>query len=518
MKTEKAPKGAQTADKVLAIGGDFFYYVLMLIDKDTRQISMEFVSIEELVPSDHLLRKIAKAIDFSFIRERVRGLYCADNGRPAIDPVVLFKMLFIGYLYGVRSERQLVRDIQVNVAYRWFLGFGLTDKVPDASTISQNRRRRFAESTIYQEIFDEIVFQAIKRRMVDGTTLYTDSTHLKANANKNKFEVRAVRKSTRDYMEQLEADITKDREAHGKKPLKEKETPPETKETRVSTTDPDSGYMMREGKPEGFFYLDHRTVDSRHSIITDTFVTPGNVHDSIPYLDRLDRQRERFGFSTEAVGLDAGYFTAGICKGLEDREIYGAIAYRRPNHIKGYLRKSDYSYNTASDYYTCPEGCILRYRTTDRLGYRQYASEPTQCRTCSLQPQCTRSANFTKIITRHIWQDHKDRVDSHRYTEEGKEIYRRRKETVERSFADSKQLHGHRYARLRGLSKVFEQCLLCSAVQNMKKIALVVDRDELLRLLRLVRRFVFPETLNRRIEEMVASVMTGTRQLALTTE
>jgi len=487
----------------------------MLIDKDTRQISMEFVSIEELVPKDHLLRKIDKAIDFGFIREKVRSLYCADNGRPAIDPVVLFKMLFIGYLFGIRSERQLVRDIQVNVAYRWFLGFNLADKVPDASTISQNRRRRFSESTIYQEIFDEIVVQAVNRKMVDGSVLYSDSTHLKANANKHKFEVREVQKSTREYMNRLEEDITKDREAHGKKPLPAKETSPEIKETKVSTTDPDSGYMVREGKPEGFFYLDHRTVDSRHSIITDTFVTPGNVHDSIPYLDRLDRQRERFGFSVEAVGLDAGYFTAGICKGLEDRDIYGAIAYRRPNHIKGFLRKSDYTYDPATDCYTCPEGCILSYRTTDRLGYRHYASDPSQCRTCPLQPRCTKSANFTKVVTRHIWQDHKDRINSHRYTEQGKEIYRRRKETVERSFADSKQLHGHRYARLRGRGKVFEQCLLCAAVQNMKKIALVVDRDDLLHLLKLLQPFWAPKKLYKDVAERLNSFITNLGQFVL---
>ena len=445
---------------------------------------MEFVSIEELVPKDHLLRKIDKVIDFGFIRERVKDLYCADNGRPAIDPVVLFKMLFIGYLYGTRSERQLVRDIQVNVAYRWFLGFGLTDKIPDASTISQNRRRRFSESTIYQEIFDEMVLQAIRRKMVDGSVLYTDSTHLKANANKHKFELQDVQKSTRDYLETLEEDVNRDREAHGKKPLAAKESMPEVKETKVSTTDPDSGYMVREGKPEGFFYLDHRTVDGCHSIITDTFVTPGNVHDSIPYLERLDRQRERFGFDVAAVGLDAGYFTAGICKGLEDRDIYGAIAYRRPNHIKGYLRKSDYTYDPATDCYLCPQGWPLNYRTTDRHGYRHYASDPAHCRNCPLQTRCTKSANFTKVVTRHVWQDHKDTVNSHRYTEQGKKIYKRRKETVERSFADSKQLHGHRYARLRGTGKVFEQCLLCAAVQNMKKIALVADRKEFLRLLR----------------------------------
>lgn len=460
----------------------------MLKEQDSNQVSLEFVSIEELVPRDHLLRKIDKVIDFSFIREKVKDLYCADNGRPAVDPVVLFKMLFIGYLYGIRSERQLIRDIQVNVAYRWFLGYGLTAKIPDASTISQNRRRRFAESSIYQEIFDEIVLQAMRRKMVEGTTLYTDSTHLKANANKHKFALQDVQKSTRDYLETLEEDVTRDREAHGKKPLKEKETPPEVKETKVSTTDPDSGYMVREGKPEGFFYLDHRTVDSRYNIITDTFVTPGNVHDSIPYLNRLDRQRERFGFDVAAVGLDAGYFTAGICKGLEDRDIYGAIAYRRPNHIKGYLRKSDYTYDPTTDRYLCPAGCTLHYRTTDRQGYRHYASDPAQCRNCPLQPKCTKSANVTKVVTRHIWQGHKDTVNCHRYTEQGKKIYKRRKETVERSFADSKQLHGHRYARLRGMGKVFEQCLLCAAVQNMKKIALLVDKKEFVRLLWLLEQ------------------------------
>ena len=99
---------------------------------------------------------------------------------------MLFKLLFLGYLYGVRSERQLIREVQVNVAYRWFLGLNLTDKVPDASTLCQNRRRRFNNSNVYQDIFDEIVLQAMRKRLVSGRLLYTDSTHLKANANKNK--------------------------------------------------------------------------------------------------------------------------------------------------------------------------------------------------------------------------------------------------------------------------------------------------------------------------------------------
>ena len=163
-----------------------------------------------------------------------------------------------------------------------------------------------------------------------------------------------------------------------------------------SETDPDSGYMVRDGKPKGFFYLDHRTVDGAHSLITDIHVTAGNVHDSIPYLSRLDRQRDRFGFDVCAVGLDAGYFTAGIAKGLDDREIDGVIGYRRPTHRKGYLRKKDFVYLPENDGYRCPQGEILPYSTTNRAGYREYKSSPKICKTCPLREACTQSRTHTK--------------------------------------------------------------------------------------------------------------------------
>lgn len=131
-------------------------------------------------------------------------------------------MLFISYLFGIRSERQLVKEIEVNVAYRWFLGFSLTDKIPSHSTISQNRITRFKDTNIYQEIFDNIVFQAIDKKLVDGKVLYTDSTHLKDNANKNKFTKEQITQSTKDYFEELEEDVNKDRIEHGKQSFKKK--------------------------------------------------------------------------------------------------------------------------------------------------------------------------------------------------------------------------------------------------------------------------------------------------------
>jgi transposase len=452
----------------------------MLKRNEAEQEELELVSIGSLVPEGHLLRKIDGAVDFNFIRDRVKHLYCEDNGRPALDPVVLFKLLLLGYLYGVRSERQLMREVEVNVAYRWFLGLKLRDKVPDASTLSQNRRRRFSESTIYQEIFDQIVELAVNKDLASGTVLYTDSTHLKANANKNKYDVAEVKVKAQEYLHALDQAVTEDRATHGKKPLKpsEPDSEPEIKQVKVSRTDKDSGYMVRDGKPKGFFYLDHRTVDGRHAIITDTYATPANVHDSVPYLGRLDRQRERFKFDIRAVGVDAGYAAAAITQGLEQRNIYGVIGYRTPTHRDGYFYKREYRYNEKLDVYICPNGELLSYRTTTREGYRQYHSDPDKCRHCPVRQKCTQSSNAIKVVTRHVWESSRERMDQHRLSRVGKRIYKRRKETVERSFADAKQLHGHRYARMRGLDKVQQQCLLAATAQNIKKIALLLSRSD----------------------------------------
>ena len=137
----------------------------MLRDTSPQQYQLEMVTLEQLVPKDHLVRKIDTAIDFEFIRTEVAHLYCKDNGRPAIDPVVLFKIMLLGYVFGVPCERRLMQEIEVNVAYRWFLRLSLTDKVPDASTLSQNRIRRFNGTDVFQRIFDHIVEQAISRHV-----------------------------------------------------------------------------------------------------------------------------------------------------------------------------------------------------------------------------------------------------------------------------------------------------------------------------------------------------------------
>ena len=187
----------------------------MLSDQKVIQAELEMVTLDSLVPADHLLRTVDQHINFDFITKKTKHLYCNNNGRPAIDPVQLFKALFIGYLFGIRSERQLVKEIEVNVAYRWFLGLRLTDKVVNASTFSQNRRRRFTGSDIYQEICDQIVEQAIKSGLVSGKVLYTDSTHLKANANKHRYDLQEVSIAPLDYLKELDKAIDENRQCNG---------------------------------------------------------------------------------------------------------------------------------------------------------------------------------------------------------------------------------------------------------------------------------------------------------------
>lgn len=460
----------------------------MLRDPAPQQYAFEMVTLDELVPEDHLVRKIDAAIDFEFIRDAVAHLYCPDNGRPAIDPVRLIKMMLLGYLFGIPSERRLVKEIQVNVAYRWFLRMGLTEKVPDASTLSQNRIRRFNDSDVFQQIFDHIVEQALSRGMANGRVLYTDSTHLKANANPRKAVNEPRPEGVSAYLEQLNAAVEADRKQRGKKPLPGAKKPPESaaavKDTKVSTTDPESGFMHRDNKPKGFFWLDHRTVDGKHGIITDTHVTPGNVHDSQPFIGRLERQTARFGVEPVAAGVDAGYFTAAVCHLTQEMGIALVPGYRRPKKGQNEYQKKHFRYDAEHDLYRCPAGARLIYSTTDRNGYRHYRSDKTVCAVCPEREKCTKNRQMQKTITRHVWEEAKEKANALRLTKWGKKVYARRKETVERSFADAKQHHGHRYARYRGQMKVQMQCLLAATAQNMKKMALLALLYRLFKALR----------------------------------
>ena len=441
----------------------------MLNIKEYEQSEMILYTMDELVPENSLFRKIDACIDFTFIYEEVKDLYCCTNGRPSIDPVVLFKLVFIEALEGLKSMRKTCEKIKVDAEYRWFLGIPFGKSTPHYSTFSQNYIRRYAGTEVFENIFVKIVEQAMKYGLVKGETFFTDSTHKKANANKNKYHGEIVQE-VKKRREWLEKEINEERVKQGKKEFEYKEEI-EEKEIKVSETDEESGYYHRDNKEKGFMYLDHRTVDSKCNIIVDCYITKGNVHDSVPYISRLEYIKRKYGFDIKEVGIDSGYDTIDIKKYLHDNNIYGVIAYRRYGKAETTVRKNRFKYIKESDCYVCPEtGAILEYTgRIDRNGYKYYSSKEN-CENCPEKEGCCNKKEY-RSITRHICEELNEEMRERRVSARGKELYKQRKEKIERSFADSKQNHGYRYAMYKGIEKNQNYTWLICAAQNMKNIA-----------------------------------------------
>lgn len=430
---------------------------------------IEFIAIEQLVPQDHLVRKLESAIDFSFIYPMVENLYSA-LGRPSIDPVVLIKMTFIQYVFGIRSMRQTIKEIETNVAYRWFLGFGFYTEVPHFSTFGKNYERRFKDTDLFEQIFYHILKEITDKGLLSADHVFIDSTHVKASANKRKFEKKIVRKETRAYEAKLQEELNQDRIDHGKKPFPPKKfEKEEMKEIKQSTTDPESGYYVKDERTKQFAYSFHAATDAK-GFVLGAIVTPGNIHDSHilqPLVEKVIEQVRK----PLAVAADAAYKTPAITNFLLENEILPALPYTRPKTKEGFLRKHEYVYDQYFDCYICPQGEILHYATTTKEGYRQYKSNPIKCESCPLLEQCTQSQNHQKLIQRHIWEDCLEEAEHLRHTKEVKKIYAQRKETIERVFADAKEKHGMRWTTLRGLKKLSMQSMLTFAAMNLKKLA-----------------------------------------------
>lgn len=194
----------------------------MMSIKENNIKQIELVCVDDLVAKDHLVRKIQKAIDFSFIYDIVRKYYSQNEGRPSIDPVILFKIIFIKYIFGIKSIRQTIKEIENNIAYRWFLGLSLNDKVPHFTLVNTNYYRRFKNTDVFETIFKHILDIAIEKRFINMKEVYIDSTHVKANANKKKFVKQELKKEKKICEDELFEAINEDRKKHNKKPLKKK--------------------------------------------------------------------------------------------------------------------------------------------------------------------------------------------------------------------------------------------------------------------------------------------------------
>ena len=390
---------------------------------------VEFVVIDQLVPKEHLLRKIDAAVDFTQLYEMVEPLYCEDNGRPSIDPVVLFKMVLIQHLYGLPSLRRTAEEVSANNCYRWFLGYPLQEETPHFSTVSYNFRHRFTEETV-DRVFAWILDEVAKAGYLSPKAVFIDGTHIKANANTKKQMKEQIPAAARHYAKELMEEVNADREAHDKKPFDDDNDPPASprkhkdntskkklarrkkqgfRTVTKSVTDPDCGLFVKGEHKRQFAYEAHTACD-KNGFVLETVVTPGNVHDSVAFDEVYDKVTENFP-QVEAVVADAAYKTPHICKKVFGDGRVLSTAYKRPH-----------------------------------------------------------SKNCIKTVQRHIWKDYEELADDARYTLAYAQLYKCRKETIERVFADAKEKHAMRYTQYRGLAQVTNWVKLKFVAMNLKKL------------------------------------------------
>lgn len=448
---------------------------------DKKRDQMQMFCMEDLIPEDHLLRLIDKAIDWNFIYDLVEDKYCHDNGRPSMDPVMLIKIPFIQYLYGIRSMRQTIKEIEVNVAYRWFLGLDMLDKVPHFSTFGKNYSRRFKDTDLFEQIFSHILEECYKFRLVDPTEVFVDATHVKARANGHKMRKRIAKQEALFYEDMLKKEINEDRAAHGKKSLKDKDDDnnpssgngsSKEKEIKESTTDPDSGWFHKGEHKEVFAYAVETACD-KHGWILGYTISPGNLHDSRTFKGLYDKISD-IGINT--LIADAGYKTPAIAKLLLDDGIKPLFPYKSPMTKDGFFKKSDFVYDGYYDYVICPNDQHLEYSTTNRDGYREYKSNGHICKGCPYLSQCTNSQNHVKVFTRHIWEDYMETCEDIRHTLGMKDLYKKRKETIERLFGTAKENHCFRYTQMYGKARMEMKVGMTFACLNLKKLARILNK------------------------------------------
>ena len=436
-----------------------------------------YVRMEDIVPENHLLRLIDRYIDLKFVRGKVKHLY-SRTGRPSVDPEVLLRMLLIGYLYGITSERRLCEEVQMHIGYRWFVGLNLEDKVPDHSTFSKNRHERFTESDLFQRIFDEIVNQCVSQGLLTGKHLTVDSTYMQANAALKSLEPIVVNMGTGEYVEKLERE----------NPVSEGPWEPGddyphrgqtiSNGTHRSKTDPDARLARKSLKANTQLYHGVTYVmDNRSRIIVGADVgEPDRKTDCEKALEQIRRIPFAFGIKPESLGADKGYSTGEFIETLvkEKVEPHIPIMDSRSQNDRGIYSIGQFSFDAGENQFLCPEGKALRYWGIHKASKQHvYRARTKDCKVCSRKAECTRDR--ARSLSYHIYEESINEARQLNQTRAYR-ISQRMRKRIEELFGEAKEWMGLRRAKFRRRRFIREQVLMTATVQNIKRMVKLLSR------------------------------------------
>jgi len=440
--------------------------------------------LDKVVPPDHLVRQVEGVLDLSWVHRELAPYY-SHTGRPSIDLVLMIRMLIVGYVFAIRSERRLCSEVQVNLAYRWFCQLGIEDRIPDHSVFCRARHERFRESDALRRVFEGVVAKCIAAGLVGGEGFSIDASLIKADVDKKKRmpgdqpiawpKAEEASRAVREYLQTLDAARSEeessgsddDRSIGGgrRKPPKE-----------VSLTDPQAAWVGRKSTDPFFAYDANYLIDNKAGIIVDAEGTRANRIAEIAITETMiERVKSRFDLRPRRLAGDTVYGAVRLLKWLVDRGITPHIpVWDKSARSDGTFSRSDFVFDPERNIYVCPGGAKLTSTGNIDQGHIvYYRASKNDCSTCSLKQKCTTA--IVRKITGDLNEEVRDQVRALANTDAFHRSRRERKK-VEMRFAHMKRILKLDRLRLRGLSGVKDEVLLTATAQNLRRLAKLLCR------------------------------------------
>jgi transposase len=429
------------------------------------------VSLESLVPQDHMLRRLAKVVELGWVRTATAEHY-SNTGKPSIDPVVIAKMMIVGFLYNINSERQLMREIQVNLAYRWYLSYDLDEDIPNHSVLSKARRR--LGQHFFERLFGSVLQLCRQSGLIDGNNVLIDSTLVKGNASVE--TVTALKYSPAQYFQQLDAVSEPEEQADVERQKGDELGSNRPGDNRLcdqkrSTTDPDAT-LARKGKTAVLGYKTHVCADSHKGVITAVTVSTAAADDTSAVPELLDKHSDALDRMPRRVVADGAYGSQDCLAYVQNKGIETVIKKRSGGNKHGGYDKSSFVYDLVRDIFTCPAGSQLRRIRTDiKKSKAHYRCDASHCGCCVQRVACLgeKSTAKARTVTRFD-TTYEDRAQAACNSGFGRKLLKLRHTLLEGLFGQAKNFHGLGRARWRGLGNMFIQSLLIATVLNVKKL------------------------------------------------
>ena len=444
-------------------------------NQDQEQLFYSF-NLEAVVPDDHQVRAIAGVLDLSWLRTELAPYY-SHTGRPSIDPELMIRMLILGYVFAIRSERALCREVQVNLAYRWFCGLGIEDKVPDHSAFTRARNERFCNHDVFRVVFERVVSSCIKAGLVGGKGFAVDASLIAADANKcrstpgdewsHDIDPITARRAVRDYLANL------DEPAWG--------AATEVVPKFVAPADPAAQWTGALRNAAFFAYADNYLIDVKFGIIMDVEASRAIRQAEVGASQTMiTRTEATFGLKPDWLVADTAYGSAPNLHFLVDeKSITPHIpVIDKSQRDDGTFSRQDFSYDKERDCYVCLKGKVLP-RSSGSRGSRgddmiSYFSRVADCRDCPLKSRCCPNSPSRKI-TRHIYEAARDVARAIAKTPAYEQTRCDRKK-VEMLFAHLKRILRLGRLRLRGPAGAQFEFTLAAIAQNLRRIAKLTFR------------------------------------------